>query len=86
MPRRARRNGASRVTSAPFTATDPARSGSNPSMARISVVLPMPLRPISPTASPGRTAKLDAVQHQPGAIAGLHAARFHHGGHASCPR
>ena len=57
MPWRVIRNAGQPVTSKPRTRTTPLRGGTRPSMLRISVVLPMPLRPISPTASPSRTAK-----------------------------
>jgi len=46
-----------RVTSRPRTKTAPSRGGTRPSMLRISVVLPMPLRPINATVSPGPTLK-----------------------------
>src|SRR5260221_3400436 len=57
MPWRATRCGLAPVIGAPWMRTSPARGGVKPSSERSSVVLPMPLRPMSPTVSPGRTAK-----------------------------
>ena len=57
MPCRVIRNVGQPVASCPRTRTTPLRGGTMPSMLLSSVVLPMPLRPIRPTASPSRTAK-----------------------------
>jgi hypothetical protein len=57
MPWRVMRNVGQPSVSKPRTRTVPLRGGTMPSMLLMSVVLPMPLRPIRPTASPSRTAK-----------------------------
>ena len=55
MPRSTRRKGAHAVTSFPLKLTRPRRGGEKPTTERMSVVLPMPLRPRMATTSPGAT-------------------------------
>ena len=76
MPRCAMRNAGSRVTSAPAIDTLPARARTSPMMVRISVVLPMPLRPIRPSASPRRERERDAAQDVALVVVGVQIARF----------
>ena len=56
-PSRAMRSGARPRTSRPSKLTLPAREPTSPRMERTSVVLPMPLRPSSPTTSPPRMSR-----------------------------
>ena len=58
------------VTSSPLKRICPLRAGSRPISVRISVLLPTPLRPSTPTTSPGATSTVDALQHVAGGIAG----------------
>jgi hypothetical protein len=51
------RKGAHPVTGIPAMWTLPERGGTSPSIERISVVLPIPFRPMSATASPSATEK-----------------------------
>ena len=76
MPRCARRNAGSAAASTPSSSTRPACTGSSPSSVRISVVLPMPLRPIRPIVSPRMHGEIDAAQYLAGAVAGDDAARL----------
>jgi hypothetical protein len=61
------------VTSWPRTRTRPAARRHEPQHVRISVVLPMPLRPMRPTASPAMHGEVDAVQHVARAVVGVQA-------------
>ena len=47
----------------------PERAGSRPMSARISVLLPTPLRPSTPTISPALTSMLTLLQHVAGGVA-----------------
>src|SRR5471032_2946317 len=55
-------DGLPRTTGAPFTRIAPFDNGSNPSMARISVVLPAPFGPSTPINSPAATLKLASLR------------------------
>ncbi len=52
------RSGGAFVTSRPCQCTVPFATGTNPISARISVVLPMPLRPSRPSALPAGRSRL----------------------------
>ncbi len=72
--------------SAPAKRMLPARAGVSPMIERTVVVLPMPLRPISVTISPGRDGKRHAEQHLAQAVGGFDAGDFEHGlSHSSGP-
>src|SRR5471032_156299 len=55
-------DGLPRTTGAPFTRIAPFDNGSNPSIARISVVLPAPFGPSTPINSPAATLKLASLR------------------------
>ena len=58
MPRTTRRSARIRVMSAPSKTIEPWATGRSPEIARMVVVLPAPLAPISATTSPSLTVRL----------------------------
>src|SRR5215211_5224751 len=58
MPRMTRRSGRSRVRSLPLKRIFPEATGRRPEMARMVVVLPAPLAPMSATTSPSSTCRV----------------------------
>jgi hypothetical protein len=58
-------------TSVPCIVMEPLVGRIRPEITRISVVLPAPLGPITPTASPALTSRSDAEQRLEAAVAGI---------------
>ena len=69
-------SGGARSCRAPQAIRTAPRAATRPISVRISVVLPMPLRPIRPTVSPRADRKIDAVQDVARAVVGVQAARL----------
>src|SRR5687768_12836106 len=65
MPPRALLSALSRVTSTPLNRSPPLRAGKRPITVFINVLLPTPLRPSTPTTSPGATARVTPCSTSP---------------------